>query len=433
MDIVVLILALLLLCFLAFKGIPTLFSGLFISSLLCLYFGMPIYTTLSGTYMSGLTNFVTSYMLMFLFGALFGKIMEVSGAADSIAETVLNLVGEKRVILGIALVSAILTVGGISIFVCIFAIFPIANKMCKRTNMPREFVVLGNSVGSNAASFAPFVPSVNNVVAATAYGTAVGAAAVPGLIVSVLYFIAAWLYVEWMAVRWKKKGRTFVPTERDIKDEEERAKNGDPETPHFVLAILPIIFILVVLNVFSVKVVPALFYACVVAVICQIKYLPHKFEEIKKNLVTVAQSGVITTLNTAGVVGFGTVVAATAGYITLQGAMNDMGGNALFSTIIVVTVLAGICGSASGGLSLATTPVVQNFLTSANAAAITRVSVIASFGLDSLPNNGFLQTKFAVCGVEFKDAYPGTFVITVLFTVVAAFVCAVLCMVMGLA
>ena len=116
MDIVILIVSILLLGFLCLKNVPTLVGGILCSVLLLLFYGMDLYTGLLDTYMSGFVDFTKTWFLMFLLGALFGKVMDVSGAADSLARAVLNLVGEKRISLGVFIISALFITCGISVY-----------------------------------------------------------------------------------------------------------------------------------------------------------------------------------------------------------------------------------------------------------------------------------------------------------------------------
>lgn len=180
------------------------------------------------------------------------------------------------------------------------------------------------------------------------------------------------------------------------------------------------------------NVVTSIFIGCLCAILCTIKSMPRDWNTIKKLFVTVVDQGVKTNITTAAIVGFGKVVTATAGYAIIQDSMNAIQASPLVSAALITTVMAGICGSASGGISIAAPIVAENFMTAANAQALARVSVIASFGLDSLPNNGFMQTKFGVCDVTFKEAYPVTFVITVLFPLAICALCIVLCTMMGM-
>ena len=97
MDIIILVIAILLIGVLCYKGVPTPIGGVACSLILLIYFRMDIYDGLLTTYMGGFVSFVQKWFLMFLIGAVFGKIMDITGAADSLARMVLRVVGEKRI------------------------------------------------------------------------------------------------------------------------------------------------------------------------------------------------------------------------------------------------------------------------------------------------------------------------------------------------
>ncbi len=56
---------------------------------------------------------------MFLLGAIFGKVVEMSGIAESIARTIVRWIGAKKAILTVVLLGAILTYSGVSFCCCI--------------------------------------------------------------------------------------------------------------------------------------------------------------------------------------------------------------------------------------------------------------------------------------------------------------------------
>ncbi len=149
MDIAIIVFTILLIGVLCYKGVPTPIGGVACTLILLVYFGMDIYDGLLTTYMGGFVSFVQKWFLMFLIGAVFGKIMDVTGAADSLARVVLRVVGEKRISLGICIVSALFIASGISVYITLFIVLPLAIKMCRRANLSRCFIIAGYSLGIN--------------------------------------------------------------------------------------------------------------------------------------------------------------------------------------------------------------------------------------------------------------------------------------------
>jgi H+/gluconate symporter-like permease len=125
-------------------------------------------------------------------------------------------------------------------------------------------------------------------------------------------------------------------------------------------------------------------------------------------------------MNTASEYGFGGVIAAAG--LPGRGAMRCRAiPNPLINEAITVTVLAGITGSASGGMSIALAAMANTFIANANAAGIPlevlhRVASMASGGMDTLPHNGAVITLLAVTGLTHRDSYKDIFAITIIKT-----------------
>src|SRR6476659_10960933 len=111
----------------------------------------------------------------------------------------------------------------------------------------------------------------------------------------------------------------------------------------------------------------------------------------------------LASLNTASEYGFGAIIALLPGFVLIAGALEAIP-NPLINEAISVTVLAGITGSASGGMSIALAAMAETFIAAAQAANIPlevlhRVAAMASGGMDTLPHNGAVITLLAVTGL----------------------------------
>lgn len=433
MDIIIIVFTILLIGFLCYKSVPTPIGGVICSLILLIYFRMDIYDGLLTTYMGGFVSFVQKWFLMFLIGAVFGKIMDVSGAADALARAVLKLVGEKRISLGICIVSALFIAAGISVYITLFIVLPIAIKMCRRANLSRCFIIAGYSLGINIGLSLPYVAVANNVLCTDYFGTSVGSGGLLAIACTAVYAVVGMLWITYYEKRMHKKGLGYVPAENELAIQAELENDDGKSGPNWIVAIIPMIMPILALNLLKWKVEFALLLGVGTAILLQFKYLPHKWEPIKNYVVESINTTTTTVINTSAIVGFGTIITATPGYLVAVEKILGIQGNPLFTALISVTLIAGVAGASSAGIVLAA-PVLTQILPLTNAAAFHRTVIYGSLGLDSLPHAGFLQTECNLAGVKFKDVYlPIIFMETVLMTLGMGVLYVVLCIAFGIA
>ena len=340
--------------------------------------------------MGGFVDFTKTWFLMFFLGAIFGKIMDASGAADSLARSVLKLIGEKRISLGVCIITFLLVSAGISAYITLFICLPIAIKMCRKANLNRAFIIAGYSLGLNVGLAIPYVAATNNMLCVDYFGTTPSAGGMLALFVSVVYAVVGMLYITWYERRLKARGSaTSRPT---APPPSRRCRTTTTARCPLDLAVIPMIVPVILLNAFSMKVEVALLFGVLAALVCQFKWLPRKWEPIRGYITEAISSTTLTIVNTSAIVGFGTVIQATSGYANAVDAILGINGNPYIVAIIIINVIAGIAGASSAGLVLAA-PVLQTLLPFTNPAVLHRTVVLASLGLDSLPNAGFLQTE----------------------------------------
>lgn len=391
MGILLIVVGLVIMTVLAVKGVPILWSALVAGIFVLATAGLDIVEGITVTYMTGFSGYIMNYFLMFVLGAIFGKLCEISGASDSIAKAVIGKLGEKYVVLAIIVAAAILGFGGVSLFVALFTLYPLAMSLFKRADIPRRlFPGVYIAGAATFAMTAPFTPSTQNIVPMAYLGTTLSAGMVPGIIGSVFCAIAVSVYMQWRVGSVKAKGEHFVPLAG-----EEFGSDDSKELPSLIIAIIPMIILILALNAFGLPVVVGLFVGVVAAIILYWKWLPHNMTEFWKHITDGAQNGIVSIANTAAVVGFGSIVTATPAFSTLSGIVQGFAqnGNAYAAAAISVAALAGISGSASGGLGIAVPIVADIFIPMGiNAEALHRIAVISSSALDSLPHNGFVNT-----------------------------------------
>ena len=429
LEILGIVICVLLLGFMCMKGIHSLVAGLVCSALLLIFNGANIYEGITGTYMSGFVSFVSNWFLMFLFGGLLGQILDVSGAADSLAQFLLNLVGAKNITLGLFLVGLIFTAAGITPYVTLFIVFPIGVKMCKRADLPRIFSIAGFQLGETVGLALPYAPVANNIVCTKYFGTEASAGGIWALIVCVIFSVLGILYLAWYEKYLIGHGTRFI----SLPDETIEDENQSADKPHWIIGLIPLLVPIVTLNFLKWSVEYSLLAGAVVACVLLFKHIPKTSESIREMIGKVINNSTVTVINTSAVVGFGAVVTASAAYDVAVAKILSIEANPLIMAFACTGLLAGVAGSAASGIVLAA-PVLQQFLTQTNASLIHRATIFASLTLDTLPISGFLHTKAAVSGVPLKDSYiKMDLVVTVILPIVSGLIYILGCFVMGLA
>lgn len=165
--------------------------------------------------------------------------------------------------------------------------------------------------------------------------------------------------------------------------------------------------------------------ALAAAIVLLIALQRQRLTQLTRTLEQGAAGSVLPLMNTASQVGFGAVIASLAGFALLRDAVLGIApGNPLVSMSIAVNILAGITGSASGGMSIALQTLGETWLAMGQAAGIApdllhRVTAIATGGLDALPHNGAVITLLSICGLTHRQSYLDIFVVAVAIPLLA--------------
>lgn len=130
------------------KGVNIIIAAIISAVVVALTGGLNLETALTEHYKTGFTGYFYSWFLIFLLGAIFGKIMQVTKAADSIANWVKDTLGPSRAVFAVVAAAAIMTYGGVSLFVVGFAVYPIAVSLFKVANLPHRFIPAALVFGS---------------------------------------------------------------------------------------------------------------------------------------------------------------------------------------------------------------------------------------------------------------------------------------------
>ncbi len=439
-----LILSLLALMYLAYRGINVLvlaplcalFAVIFQSEAF-LGSGAPIahYTQI---FMTALGKYVILYFPVFLLGAIFGKLMNDTRAAKVIGETISAKLGSKHAILATILACAILTYGGVSLFVVAFCVFPISVSLYAKAGIHKKFIPGAIAVGSFTFTMTalPGTPAIQNAIPMPFFGTTTFAAPGLGIIAAFIMFGFGWMWMTWHA-----KG-VAPDTNKDITIEH-------TEGPSFILAMAPLVIVIVANFILSQYVIPSWnasylseakfggielknvkgLWAIILSLSLSIIFILVTMRRYNNKMIDSINSGTMGSLlpifNTASEVGYGAVIASFASFAILKTAvLGIFPSNPLVSEAIAINTLAGITGSASGGMSIGLEVLGPRYLELAHSLNISpellhRVASLSSGGFDTLPHNGAVITLLTICGLTHKDSYFDIFMVAVAIPVIA--------------
>lgn len=451
MDVLIALLALGLLMLAAYRGYSViLFAPLVALGAVLLTQPAAVAPVFSDIFMDKLVGFVKLYFPVFLLGAVFGKLIEFSGFSRSIVSAVTRLMGQNKAMPVIILVCALLTYGGVSLFVVVFAVYPFAAEMFRQSQIPKRLMPATIALGAFTFTMdaLPGSPQIQNIIPTTFYGTTSWAAPWLGVLGSAFVAIGGWLYLEAMRRKAQHRGEGYGS---ELVNEPETP--ADLNLPHPMIALLPLI-IVGVANLLFTWLIPQAYgshflidlpglkapmesdvkkmvaiWAVMAALLCGIitiflfagRSLKGKLADGSK----VAVGGaMLAALNTASEYGFGGVIAALPGFVQVADVLKAIP-NPLLNQAITINILSGITGSSSGGMSIALAAMADRFVESAHAAGIPlevmhRVASMAAGGMDTLPHNGAIITLLAVTGLTHRQAYKPILGIT-LFKILGAF------------
>ena len=450
------VITLLLLMFFAYRGYSVLILAPIMATLAVFLSGdflssIPAYTDV---FMGALSGFLLKFFPIFLLGALFGRLMADSGAATAIANTVVEKLGASKAILAVILVCAILTYGGVSLFVVAFAIYPIAKDLFKAADIPKRLIPAAIALGSFTFTMTalPGTPAIQNAIPIPYYNTNVFAAPILGIIGGLVMFIGGWLWLQSRARKANAAGEGYGQhDEEDVGGISSTAKETEALNTHhtsFTVAMIPLILVIGLNAVLTYAIFPSMDFsalqtqfpdlniagslglwsiilslvvACVVLILLRIGH----WNNLQKTINRGTYDSMLPIFNTASEVGYGAVIASLAGFLIIRDSILNLSPeNPLISEAVAMTTLAGITGSSSGGLSIALSTLGEDYLRMAVNAGIDpelmhRVAVMAAGGLDTLPHSGAVITLLAICGLTHKQSYLNVAMVTMAIPLVA--------------
>ncbi|MBR0599410.1 GntP family permease [Sinanaerobacter chloroacetimidivorans] len=394
-------------------------------------------------FMVNLANYVKNYFPVFLLGALFGKVMDDSGAAKAIAVFVSSKIGKGKEIWAVVLSCAIITYGGVSLFVAAFAIYPIGAALFKEADIPKRLLPPAIALGAFTFTMTaiPGTPQIQNAIPMKYFGTDAFAAPILGIVAAIIMLFGGMFWLSTRLAKARNAGEGY-------------GNHGDSHLhgtdtsnlPSFTTAILPILVVLIGNFILSKRVFPnidakyletdynttlaavlgnwSLIVSLILGVLLAIILNYKRFDNVLQCLREGVQGSFLAIMNTASEVGYGNVIKTLAAFGIVAAGMTSISSNPLVGEAISSSVLAGITGSASGGLSIALETFGETFLARASEFGIDpqvlhRVASVACGGLDTLPHNGAVITLLGITGMTHKQCYLNIGMCTVVIPLIA--------------
>lgn len=444
MSLIIVLGALIFLMFVAYRGYSViLFAPVAALGAVLLTDPSLVAPMFSGVFMEKMVGFVKNYFPVFMLGAVFGKVIELSGFSKSIVAAVIGLIGRERAMLSIVVVCAILTYGGVSLFVVVFAVYPFAAEMFRQGDIPKRLIPCTIALGAFTFTMdaLPGTPQIQNIIPTTFFKTTTWAAPWLGLLGSLFILVAGLYYIE------SRRRAALARREgygTDLRNEPEPFEHEQLPNPWIAISPLVVVGIMnfvltklvvrsygpvheftlgagkpIVTQISAVAAIWAVQGALLLGILTVFAFawrpVLAKFAEGSKAAVA---GSLLASLNTASEYGFGGVIAMLPGFVMIADTLKAIP-NPLVNEAVSVTVLAGITGSASGGMSIALAAMADTFIAAAEVAKIPlevlhRVASMASGGMDTLPHNGAVITLLAVTGLTHKEAYKDIFAITLI-------------------
>ncbi|MDE1181682.1 GntP family permease [Paraburkholderia sp.] len=461
----------------AYRGWSVLLLAPIAAMLAAAISGEPVLAHWTQTFMSSAARFLAQFFPIFLLGALFGKLMEDSGSVTAIASFMTERLGAHRAILAVVIGGALVTYGGVSLFVAFFVIAPMATALFQAADIPRRLMPAAIALGTSTFTMSalPGTPAIQNAIPMPFFGTTPFAAPGLGVIASVVMagFGMWWLMRQQARARSANEGFDGVavvspaatpsapkskPSANLVRERASVSQAFDPEEagrghisadlPSFGVALTPLVLVVCVNFVMNMIVLPRLdagyladarwgatslaavggvWGVCValaVAIVVLVLLNRSRLPALRDSIDAGANASVLPVLSVGSLVGYGAVIAALPAFSLVREWVLGIGGGPLVSLAVSTNLLAALTGSASGGLTIALDALGSTYLQLAaqhgiDPALLHRVAVISSGTLDSLPHNGAVVTLLAVCGSTHRESYRDIVIVGILGALIA--------------
>ncbi len=384
-------------------------------------------------YMEGFAGFLEAWFFMFLLGSMFGKLMASSGAADSLSHWIVSTFGKKHAVISVVVACALLTYGGVSLFVVAFSVYPMATSLFRDANIPHRLIPATLGFGSVTFTMTSAgSPEIQNWIPIKYLGTTPFAAWEVSAIVALFMMVTGTLWLNYMVRRARVNNEGYDSTKDAIdalKDKESgrlphpitgflpKATERDlSHLPHPITGFIPLAVVL--LSAYFTHehfkqdaLIIALLSGCIAIAVTNFRYM----KDTTATLTDGTYSALLAIGNTSAVVGFGAVAKLSPAFVAVVDALTSMQGAELVGVGVAITIIAGLTGSASGGQTIALPELAPHYIDAGvDPEHIHRITAISSGAMDTLPHNGYVVTTIrAICKETHKAAYPSMAALTV--------------------
>lgn len=427
-----------LLIILTIRGMNILIAAPLCGLVVALSSGIPLIPALANGgdsftlgYMTGFSGFLRDWFIVFLLGAMFGKVMEDSGAADSVANAIVQKLGMRHAAMGVVLACAVLTYGGVSVFVVAFSVFPMALSLFKQADLPRRFIPSALAFGSGTFTMTSAGSmEIQNFLPMKYLGTTQYAGWLVSLIVALFMATLGMWWFQKMLKRAKDRGERFEDRGDVL------AAKHYKVLPHPLLGLVPLLVVLSVSFYGSVVLKfgdSSLVVALLAGLACATAIYWNNLKDFGPAMSASTFGALVAISNTCAVVGFGSVAKLTPAFQESLTYMTSIPGNGLIGAAVAISVIVAMTGSSSGGQAIALPLLAPHYLAQGvDPDALHRVIAITSGGLDSLPHNGYVVTTIrAICGETHRSAYMPIGALTVIVPLLGSAL-AILLFILGL-
>lgn len=419
-----------LLIVLSYKGMSVMYVAPLCALFVALVNGIPLLDAVTGPFIGGATGFIGALFPIFLLSILMGRVYVESGAAVNIARTLMhtfarNASGPKKQTIAVYIciaVSWIMCFGGIDTFCALFTLFPVMLTICAEANIPRKYLVGLITCGVSTAALTPGAPLVTNYTPMNILGTSSAAGLIPGLAAVAVMLVGGGIYLSTSIHRSSARGEVFeygtVAFEPPVEGR---------RYPPFLLSLLPLVAVVILFNVIN-NLIPALALGLVLALVLLTPFFQPGDEGKGRVLIKTLNEGGRSTAESlflgAIVVGFAAVVQATPVYQVMVDGLINLPLPAPLLVVIAVAILVGLTGSPPAGLAIVVPVLAANL--SLSPEAIHRIATTAATTFDTLPFQGAVIIMLNMAGLKHKDGYPPVMMCTVVWTMAASLVAALL-------
>ncbi|UTM56746.1 GntP family permease [Photobacterium sp. CCB-ST2H9] len=439
MDVAVILLTLIGLMYFAYRGVSVLvLAPVLAMAAALLTSDFPFLYALSNVFMPAAANYIKLYFPIFIAGAIFGKLMGASGAARTLSRSIIQYLGTRHAILSVVLATALLTYGGVSLFVVVFAMYPIGAATFRAAGIPKRLLPAAITLGAFTFTMTalPGSPQYLNTMPTIPFGTTIYAAPLLGLLAGTMMLVLGVLWIKYRAQKAILAGEGYGEHEDNGKD----AEDNTP-TPSFLMALIPILLVFainfVLTNIYfksptiiaeyealdtRVNGTWSVILALVIAIVFMLVAYRRYLFEANKHIFDGSVGSLLPIFNTASEVGYGAVITALTAFVAIKAGIAAIDIPDLFKVAITSTSLAGIIGSSSGGTGMVLAMLGNDFLnTGINPEVLHRVVLLAAGGLDTLPHCGAVITLLAVCRLTHRQSYGDIAMVTMAIPLMAAF------------